>query len=193
MSDRRLGAAGAVLVVAGVILLGASVVLASGVALGGSGAGYGPGMMGGHGYGPGMMGGHGYGRHMMGGYDGSTAETGPEPGDAGYIPGTAASPRVIQIIAGPGYTFTPADITVQRGETVTFQVTSMGPLMHEFMVGPADAVAADEEGTPEIADLTMMETRSLTYTFDGSGPYAFACHADDHYQQGMRGTITVVG
>ena len=197
MSTRRAGMAGTVLVVSGLVLLGAGLVFASG--WGTSGGGWfggmfgttGAGMMGG-GYGPGMMGG-GYGPGMMGGYDSATSETGPQPGDAGFVRGTAASPRLIEIVAGPGYAFSPADITVQRGETVTFRVTTMGPLVHEFMVGPADAVAADVEGTPEIADIGMMDTESLTYTFDGSGPYAYACHADNHYELGMRGTITVVG
>jgi len=68
----------------------------------------------------------------------------------------------------------------------------MGPLVHEFMVGPAADVAADKPGTPEIADLGMMETRSLTYTFDGPGPYAFACHVTGHYEAGMTGTIVVI-
>jgi uncharacterized cupredoxin-like copper-binding protein len=100
---------------------------------------------------------------------------------------------VVRIVAGPGYTFSPSAITVERGETVTFVVTAVGPLVHEFMVGPADAVAADQQGTPEIADIGMMQTKSLTYAFDGSGPYAYACHADGHFEAGMRGTISVVG
>ena len=45
------------------------------------------------------------------------------------------------------------------------------------MVGPTDAVAADEAGTPEVADIGMMQTKSVTVTFDGPGPYAYACHA----------------
>jgi uncharacterized cupredoxin-like copper-binding protein len=100
---------------------------------------------------------------------------------------------VIRVIAGPGYAFSPSTITVARGETVTFLVTTMGPTIHEFMVGPADAVASDEAGTPEIADIAMMTTKSLTFTFDGAGPYAFACHADGHYEAGMRGRIALVG
>jgi hypothetical protein len=71
-------------------------------------------------------------------------------------------------------------------------VTTMGPLVHEFMVGPAADVAADKPGTPEIADLGMMGTGSVTYTFDGPGPYAYACHATGHYEAGITGTITVV-
>lgn len=149
------------------------------------GATFGPGPS----YGPGMMGGS-YGTGRMGG---ANWNAGPQPGAAGFVAGTAASPRVIHVIAGPGYTFSPSSITVERGETVTFDVTSMGPLVHEFMVGPADAVAADREGTPEVADIGMMQTKSLTYTFEGSGPYAYACHATGHYEAGMHGTISVVG
>ncbi len=143
----------------------------------------------------GMMGGnYGYGGNgpgMMGGY--GAGSNGAQPGTAGFVAGTTESPRVVQVVAGPGYAFSPSAITVERGETVTFTVTTIGPLVHEFMVGPADTVAADKEGTPEVADIGMMRTKSLTYTFDGSGPYAYACHADGHYEAGMRGTITVVG
>ena len=181
MNGRRLGFAGLVLVVIGAVLVGSGVVLGDNLETGA------PGRF------AGMMGGQGYGPGMMGGYAGRAApDNGPQPGQAGFVAGTTGSPRVIQVIAGPGYTFTPSTITVQRGETVTFQVTTVGPLVHEFMVGPADAVAADQAGTPEIADIGMMETKSLTYTFDGPGPYAFACHAPGHYEAGMTGTITIV-
>ncbi len=139
----------------------------------------------------GMMGGR---PPMMGGaYGGTWVGSDLGPGADGFVAGTAASPRVVRVFAGPGYTFTPSAIPVQRGETITFVVTTMGPLVHEFMVGPADAVAADREGTPEIADIGMMQTKSLTYTFDGPGPFAFACHAEGHYEAGMRGTIALVG
>lgn len=136
---------------------------------------------------PGMMAGGG----MIG--RGYGVANGPQPGETGFVAGTVAAPRIVRIAAGPGYAFTPSTIAVARGETVTFVVTALGPAVHEFMVGPADAVAADVAGTPEIADLLMMQSKSLTYTFDGSGPYAFACHAEGHYEAGMRGAITLVG
>ena len=123
-----------------------------------------------------MIGGRGMmrgGAGMMGRSSALAPASGLQPGDAGFVAGTAAAPRVIRIVAGPGYTFSPSSISVARGETITFEVTAVGPNDHEFMVGPADRVAADEEGTPEIADIGMMQTRSLTYAFEGSGPYAF--------------------
>lgn len=142
------------------------------------------GMMGG---GP-MMG----GGSMMGGAGAVAPSNGPNPGEAGFVPGTEGAPRVIRVLAGPGMGFAPATIVVQRGETITFQVTTMGPTAHEFMVGPADAVAADKDGTPEIADIAMMQTKSLTYHFGLDGPYAFACHVPGHYEAGMRGVIAIV-
>jgi plastocyanin len=138
----------------------------------------------------------GNGRGMMGGNWNNTAvpTSAPQPGATGFVPGTDAAPRVVSIVAGPGYAFSPSSITVQRGETVTFVVTAMGPYTHEFMVGLADAVAADSAtGTVEIDGITMMQTKSVTYTFDGTGPYAYACHATGHYDAGMKGTITIVG
>jgi uncharacterized cupredoxin-like copper-binding protein len=147
----------------------------------------------------GMMGGAGVAAPgagtMMGratGVTGFAAADATGPGDTGFVPGTVSAPRLIRVTAGSGYSFSPSTITVKAGETITFVVTTMGPTTHEFMVGPADAVADDVEGTPEIADIGMMQTRSITYTFDGPGPFAFACHATGHYEAGMRGTITVI-
>lgn len=116
----------------------------------------------------------------------------PGPGSEGFVPGTASSPRVVRIVATPQLRFVPDAVTVKQGETILFEVTTMGPIVHEFMVGPAADVAADTPGTPEIAELGMMQTGSLSFTFDGPGPYAFACHVAGHYEAGMRGTINLV-
>lgn len=176
----RLGLLGGSLVLGGVLLIGAGTLV---------GGGLGPaGMMGN--ITAGMMGGARGG--MMGAY-GNAGPAAPGPGESGFVAGTVAAPRVVRVLAGPGYTFSPSTITVARGETVTFEVTAMGGLVHEFMVGPAEAVVADQAGTPEAANIGMMQTKTVTYTFDGSGPYAFACHATGHYEAGMRGTIAVVG
>ena len=113
------------------------------------------------------------------------------PGSSGFVPGTKAAPRVVRITAGPGLAFYPAVVSIVAGETITFEVTTMGVTAHEFMVGPAVDVAADKEGTPEVADIGMMQTQSVTYTFAGSGPFAFACHVTGHYEAGMKGSIVI--
>ena len=52
---------------------------------------------------------------------------------------------------------------------------------------------ADKEGTPEVADILAGQTKSLTFTFDGPGPYAFTCHEPGHFEAGMLGYVVVVG
>jgi uncharacterized cupredoxin-like copper-binding protein len=115
----------------------------------------------------------------------------PDPGSPGFVAGTTSAPRVVRMIASGALRFYPDAVTVKQGETITFEVTSMGMVSHEFMVGPAADVAADTAGTPEVTDIAMMQTKSLTYSFNGSGSFAFACHAPGHYEAGMSGTITV--
>jgi uncharacterized cupredoxin-like copper-binding protein len=115
----------------------------------------------------------------------------PGPGAPGFVAGTPSAPRVVRIVASGQLRFIPDVVTVQAGETITFEVTSMGMTVHEFMVGPATDVAADTPGTPEVADIGMMATKALTYTFNGPGPFAFACHAPGHFEAGMKGTITI--
>ncbi len=111
----------------------------------------------------------------------------------GFTPGTKANPRVVVINASDQLMFTPMKVTVAKGETVTFEVKNVGKVEHEFMIGPMADAFADKEGTPEIAGITGGTTKSITFTFDGPGPYAFACHATGHFEAGMKGTITMVG
>jgi len=110
-----------------------------------------------------------------------------------FSPGTKAHPRVIVITATDQLMFMPMVIAVAKGETVTFQVKNVGTIEHEFMVGPQADAFADKEGTPEIAGIVGGTTKSITVTFDGPGPYAFACHATGHFEAGMKGTITLIG
>ncbi len=175
VNDRRLPVLGVGLAAAGILLI------ALGAALGSSPGspssqsapwGFGPG---------GMM-----------GFGAANVSSAPDPGSAGFVAGTTSAPRVVRVIASDALRFYPDVVTVKAGETVTFEVTTMGMRSHEFMVGPASDVAADTADTPEVADIAMMQTKSLTYTFNGPGPFAFACHATGHYEAGMRGTITAL-
>jgi uncharacterized cupredoxin-like copper-binding protein len=111
----------------------------------------------------------------------------------GFTPGTKTNPRVIVITADDSLMFMPMQVTVAKGETVTFQVKNVGKLEHEFMIGAMADAFADKEGTPEIAGITGGTSKSITFAFDGPGPYAFACHAQGHFEAGMKGTITIVG
>ena len=176
MNGRVLVGLGVSLTLAGIIAFGASSVLE-----GAQGTSIAPTLSG-----LGMMGGAGMIRGASTGLSPA-----PGPGESGFVAGTPSAPRLVRVLATPVLRFLPGVVPVQAGETVTFEVTAMGPIVHEFMVGPAADVAANKDGTAEVADIGMMQTKALTYTFSGSGPFAFACHAPGHYEAGMTGTIVV--
>ena len=111
----------------------------------------------------------------------------------GFTPGTAASPRVIELTTDDLFNFTPGVVQAVKGETVTFKIHNVGEAVHEFMIGALDDAFADLEGTPEVADIGAGQTASLTFTFDGDGPFAFACHAPGHFEHGMKGYVQLVG
>jgi uncharacterized cupredoxin-like copper-binding protein len=111
----------------------------------------------------------------------------------GFVPGTKDRPRTVSMTADDQLTFSPNVVTVAQGETVTFKIKNVGKAEHEFMLGPAADAFADREGTPEVAGIAGGKIKSLTFTFTGPGPYAFACHEPGHFEVGMLGYVIVVG
>jgi uncharacterized cupredoxin-like copper-binding protein len=116
----------------------------------------------------------------------------PDPGQPGFVAGTKAKPRIIHIAVTDLLLFDPTVVTVQQGETITFRITNGGKAEHEFKVGPMKDVFDDAESAPEIAGITPGSRKSLTYTFAGTGPYAYACHAPGHFENGMVGFVNVI-
>jgi len=107
--------------------------------------------------------------------------------------GTVGAPRVVEITTDDLLNFSPGVVQAAMGETVTFRIHNTGKATHEFMVGPLAAAFADKEGTPEVADIEAGKTADLTYTFNGAGPFGFACHAPGHSEHGMSGYVQLVG
>lgn len=94
----------------------------------------------------------------------------------------------------------PAEITVKAGQSVTFVVTNVGAIEHEFYLGDEAMQAAEEQrmksgamvmDSPEGITVKPGETRELTYTFDTVGQTIAGCHVVGHYAAGMKATITV--
>jgi uncharacterized cupredoxin-like copper-binding protein len=110
-----------------------------------------------------------------------------------FTPGTKDAPRVVELSADDLFNFTPGLVQAAVGETVTFRIHNTGTATHEFMVGRLADAFADKEGTPEVADIGPDQTDEITFTFDGTGPFAFACHAPGHFEHGMAGYIQLVG
>jgi mono/diheme cytochrome c family protein/uncharacterized cupredoxin-like copper-binding protein len=132
---------------------------------------------------------------VLGGASGGSPSASAGPIDD---PGTAASPRPIQVVETADLRITddagqalPA-IPVKAGEVVTFTVDNQAGFPHNFYVGDPAALEANQtaglEGVPEFAS----GTQEFTYTVpeDAAGGLQFACTLPGHYNT-MHGDLQV--
>lgn len=136
---------------------------------------------------------HASGDHA-GGHDHGDAAIG-EPGDAARIT------RTVRVDMADTMRFTPAQITVQRGETIRFEVVNSGQVRHEMTLGTlADLVAHAEQMRrhPEMehADANAItvdpgQRGEIVWHFTRTGAVEFACLQPGHFEAGMRGAVQV--
>jgi uncharacterized cupredoxin-like copper-binding protein len=108
--------------------------------------------------------------------------------------------RTVAIGAQDPYQFDPDEVAVELGETVTFVVTNEGGQDHEFVLGDEDfqeshgsSMGDMAHNEPYAVSLKAGETKEITWRFTDPGAALFGCHIENHYQEGMVGTITVSG
>ena len=98
--------------------------------------------------------------------------------------------------------FSPATLSVAKGETVTFRFTNADAVRHDAFVGDAQAQAdhekemreGDGHGEHPSDDAVTVEpgkTETLTHRFDEAGTVEIGCHEVGHYGGGMKMVVTV--
>jgi uncharacterized cupredoxin-like copper-binding protein len=109
--------------------------------------------------------------------------------------------RTIQVDMADNMRFSPADITVRRGETIKFLVRNDGKVLHEMVLGTRKAIAEHAElmkKFPEMehADANMAHVKpgkagEIVWQFTKAGEFQFACLQPGHFEAGMVGKLTV--
>lgn len=109
--------------------------------------------------------------------------------------------RIIQVDMADNMRFTPADITVKRGETVKFVVHNGGKVLHEMVLGTRQAIKEHAElmkKFPEMehADANMAHVKpgkagEIVWQFTKAGEFQFACLQPGHFESGMVGRVVV--
>lgn len=131
-----------------------------------------------------------------------TAAGGQTPFTFGEPADSASADRVIEITSTDDFRFDPAQITVQVGETVTFRVVNAGNEVHDFTLGDETTQIEHAEEMTEMSGMTMPdepnaitiaagETKEITWRFTQAGVVLIGCHQPGHYENGMKGSISV--
>jgi uncharacterized cupredoxin-like copper-binding protein len=124
-----------------------------------------------------------------------------EPTDFGQEGNPKLVTRTVKVDMTDNMRFTPSRITVRRGETVKLIVRNDGAVLHELVLGTAEALKEHAElmkKFPEMehADANMAhvqpgKTGEIIWQFTKAGEFQFACLQPGHYEAGMVGTVTV--
>jgi uncharacterized cupredoxin-like copper-binding protein len=135
--------------------------------------------------------GHGSGQMHA---DSHASEAG-RPGDPAKVS------RTIGVSMSDDMRFTPAEVTVKKGETIRFFVKNAGKVPHEMVIGTmaelkAHAVQMRSMPTMQHADPNMITLKpgqrgGIVWQFDKAGTVDFACLIPGHLEAGMAGKVEV--
>lgn len=117
-------------------------------------------------------------------------------------PGVAAkASRTIQVDAADSMRFTPALVTVKKGETIRFVVTNSGKVPHEFSLGTEKELKEHYEVMKKFPGMEHDEANKISlkpgqkgeviWRFTKGGVVDFACLHPGHYDAGMKGQVKV--
>ena len=118
----------------------------------------------------------------------------------GSSPSPSAAARTVKVTTTDQMRFEPSAFEFAVGETVIFEVTNAGLVVHEFYVGTPEEQASHEEemksghSTHDHQNSLSVDpgqTRTLQLTFAKAGSLEVGCHVPGHWDAGMRGALTV--
>ena len=114
---------------------------------------------------------------------------------------TAAADKQVTVFMRDDFTYEPKEIHVRAGETITFEVTNHGNVVHELLIGTE---AEQREYAEQMEDesheghdssvpgVVLDPGKSETFTYVvpvKKERLYFGCHQPGHYKAGMRGEL----
>ena len=95
--------------------------------------------------------------------------------------------------------FTPDTFTIPAGQPITFNGTSNGAVIHEFVIMKLGTAVGEDFGPEDAPNVYWQitvepgETKTATFTAPSEpGEYQIVCGTNGHYTAGMIGTLKVV-
>lgn len=134
---------------------------------------------------------------------GVSAQTQDDPTPFGRPGDPARINRTVRLEMGDNMRFSPASLSVRRGETLRLIVVNKGRLMHELVLGRRQDLQNHaeqmrrhpdmEHEAPYMAHVRPGEQGEIVWQFDQPGEFQFACLVPGHFEAGMVGRMRVGG
>ena len=109
--------------------------------------------------------------------------------------------RTVEIDMSDKMRFTPAALTVKRGDTVRFVAKNSGKQMHEMVIGTVKELKEHaelmkkhpgmEHDEPYMAHVAPGKKAEIIWQFTKAGEFNFGCLIPGHFEAGMIGSIKV--
>jgi uncharacterized cupredoxin-like copper-binding protein len=109
--------------------------------------------------------------------------------------------RTIKVGMDDGMRFSPTALQVRRGETIRFEITNAGKMMHEMVLGTMAQLKEHAElmrkhphmqhDESHMAHVQPGNKRTLVWQFTKAGEFYYACLIPGHFEAGMIGKVTV--
>ena len=109
--------------------------------------------------------------------------------------------RTVEVEMNDTMRFYPANIAVQRGETIRFLAKNLGKVKHEMVLGTQKELKEHaelmrkfpemEHADPNQVAVEPGKTGEMIWQFTRAGKVDFACLQPGHYEAGMTGKVTV--
>ena len=109
--------------------------------------------------------------------------------------------RTVDIDMSDKMRFTPAVLTVKRGDTIRFVARNSGKQMHEMVIGNMKELKEHaelmkkhpgmEHEEPYMAHVAPGKKAEIVWQFTKAGEFNFGCLIPGHFEAGMVGKVTV--
>jgi uncharacterized cupredoxin-like copper-binding protein len=109
--------------------------------------------------------------------------------------------RTIRVAMNDRMRFEPENLTVRKGETIRFVAVNKGAVLHEMVLGTAQALKEHaelmkkhpgmEHDAPSMAHVKPGATGEIVWQFNQAGEFQFACLIPGHFEAGMVGKVVV--
>ena len=120
--------------------------------------------------------------------------------------GRAADPRkakrTVRVEMSDQMRYSPAEVTVKRGQVVRFVPVNKGQVLHEMVLGTMDDLKKHaelmkkhpgmEHDEPHMAHVAPGKRGEMGWQFTKAGEYFYGCLIPGHFEAGMVGKVKVV-